>query len=231
MHMFSTALNSLVLALLLLVPTASARATDDSKGKSSDDRVVVRVGGDDLEVDGDEPEVVGDHPIVIRVGRGGFMGVRLIGITEELRSHYGAPKDAGVLVGEVEAGSPAARAGIEVGDVITMVGGERVSSTRDVSRRIRDKKGGEAVDVEIVRGRSPRKVTVTLEERKSQERTIDLGDLDDHADHADRHAWVWKDGDFQMPRFKVENLEELPSLRERLEDLEKRLRELEKKVR
>jgi membrane-associated protease RseP (regulator of RpoE activity) len=228
MHMFSTALNSLVLALLLLVPTASARATDDSKGKSSDDRVVVRVGGDDLEVDGDEPEVVGDHPIVIRVGRGGFMGVRLIGITEELRSHYGAPKDAGVLVGEVEAGSPAARAGIEVGDVITMVGGERVSSTRDVSRRIRDKKGGEAVDVEIVRGRSPRKVTVTLEERKSQERTIDLGDLDDRTG---RHAWVWKDSDFKMPRFEVENLEELPSLRERLEDLEKRLRELEKKVR
>jgi membrane-associated protease RseP (regulator of RpoE activity) len=226
--MFSTALNSLVLALLLLAPTASARATDDPKGKSSEDRVVVRVGGDDLEVDGDDPEVVGDHPIVIRVGRGGFMGVQLIGITEELRSHYGAPKDAGVLVGEVEAGSPAARAGIEVGDVITMVGGERVSSTRDVSRRIRDKKGGEAVDVEIVRGRSPRKVTVTLEERKSHARTIDLGDLDDTMG---RHAWVWKDGDFQMPRFKVENLEELPSLRERLEDLEKRMRELEKKAR
>src|SRR4029453_11123698 len=116
--MFSTALNSLVLALLLLLPTASARATDDSKGKSSDDRVVVRVGGDELEVDGDDPDVVGDHPIVIRVGRGGFLGVRLIGITEELRSHYGAPKEAGVLVGGVEAGRPAGAAGEEDGGVI-----------------------------------------------------------------------------------------------------------------
>jgi polyhydroxyalkanoate synthesis regulator phasin len=33
-----------------------------------------------------------------------------------------------------------------------------------------------------------------------------------------------------MPRFKVENLEELPSLRDRLEELEKRVRDLESKL-
>lgn len=226
--MFATALNGLLVAFLTLLPTAagSARSAGDAKDSAdSDDRVVVRLDGDDIEVGGDDP-------VIVRVGRSAFMGVRLIHITDELRGHYGAPKDAGLLVAEVESGSPSSRAGIEVGDVITTVDGERVTSSSDLSRRIRGKKAGETVEVEIVRGRSPRKVTVTLEERKGRSREIDLGDV---RDKLRRHAFVWrdgdwKDGDFRIPRFKVENLEDLPSLRDRLEELEKRLAELEKKL-
>jgi C-terminal processing protease CtpA/Prc len=222
--MLSTAFNGLLLALLMLMPTGQ-RATDDPGDKDHAERVIVRVDGDDVDVDVDDP-------IVVRVDRGGFMGVRLIGITDELREHYGAPKDAGVLVAEVEAGSPAARAGVEVGDVITGIEGKNVTSTREVMRTIRGKKAGENVDVELVRGRSPRKVTVTLDERKASAREIDLGDV---PEKLRRHAWAfrdgdWKDGDFRMPRFKVENLEELPSLRDRLEELEKRIKELESKL-
>lgn len=225
--MFSTAVNVLLLALLALLPTAApSAAKDDSKDKAVvEDKVVVLNDGD-VEIAGDD-----DGPIVVRVGRGAFLGVRLIGITEELRAHYGAPKDSGVLVAEVEAGSPAARGGIEVGDVITSVDGSRAESTWDVSRAVRRKKGGETVEVEVVRGRSVRKLSITLDERKSRERTIDLGDMD-HG--LRRHAWAWRDGDgdfsFRMPRFKVENLEELPGLRDRLDELEKRIKELEKKL-
>jgi membrane-associated protease RseP (regulator of RpoE activity) len=224
--MISNAVNALLMVLVTLLPVSggSARSGQDSKDeKIVEDRVVVvNEGDDDVETDGGDP-------IVIRVGRGGFLGVRLVGITGELRTHYGASKDAGVLVGEVESGSPAERAGIEVGDVITSVDGRSVDSTRDVSRAVGRKKGGETVEVELVRGRSPRKVTVTLDERKSRERTIDLGDL---PDGMRGRAWAWKDGDFKfrVPHFRVENLDELPSLRERLEDLEKRLRELEKRL-
>jgi membrane-associated protease RseP (regulator of RpoE activity) len=219
--MFSKALNALLLALLTLVPTApgSARTADDPKEKVRDEKVVVTLNDEDLDVDGDEP--------VVRIGRGGFLGVRLIGITEELRTHYGAPKDAGVLVAEVESDSPAARAGILVGDVLTTVDGERVTSTWDVSRAVRRKKGGETVEVELVRGRASRKLTVTLDERKGGESTIDMGDLHDKLR---RHAWVWQDGDLKAPRFKMKNLEDLPTLRDRLDDLEKRIRELEKRL-
>jgi membrane-associated protease RseP (regulator of RpoE activity) len=223
--MLSTAFNGLLLALLMLLPTAGQRGTDDPGDKDHEERVIVRVDGDD--VDGDV-----DDPIVVRVGRGGFMGVRLIGITDELRGHYGAPKDAGVLVAEVEAGSPAARAGIEVGDVITGVEGKSVTSTWELLRTIRGKKAGDTVDVELVRGRSPRKVTVTLDERKTSEREIDLGGVHDKLR---RHAWAfrdgdWKDGDLPMPRFKIENLEELPSLSDRLQELEKRVKDLESRL-
>jgi membrane-associated protease RseP (regulator of RpoE activity) len=211
--MFSTALNGFLLALLMLLPTAGARATDAPKDRNRDEKVIVRVDDDDVDV---------EDPIIVRVGRGGFMGIRLIGITDELRGHYGAPKDAGVLVAEVEANSPAARAGIEVGDVITTVDGNRVTSTEDVSRAIRPKKGGETVDVELVRGRSPRKVTVTLDERKAGERGL--------RDKVRRHAWAFHDGDFKMPHFKIENLDELPSMRDRLQELEKRVKDLERKL-
>jgi membrane-associated protease RseP (regulator of RpoE activity) len=220
--MFSTALNGLLLALLMLLPTAtgSARSTDDPEDKDVvEDKVIVRVNDEDIEVDGDDP-------VVLRVGRGGFLGVRLIGINEELRTHYGAPKDAGVLVAEVETDSPAARAGIQVGDVLTSVDGERVASTRDVSRAVRRKKGGKAVDIELVRGRASRKVTATLEERKARGHGIGP----DLHDRLRRHAWAWRDGDFKAPHFKIENLEDLPSLRDRIDDLEKRLKDLEKRL-
>jgi PDZ domain-containing secreted protein len=152
--------------------------------------------------------------------------VRLIGINEELRTHYGAPKDAGVLVAEVETDSPAARAGIQVGDVLTSVDGERVTSTRDVSRAVRRKKGGEAVEIELVRGRASRKVTATLGERKAREQGIGP----ELHDKLRRHAWAWQDGDFKSPHFKIESLDDLPSLRDRLKELERRLAELEKRL-
>jgi membrane-associated protease RseP (regulator of RpoE activity) len=231
--MLSTALNGILLAMLALLPTAagSPRAGENPKEKKVvEDRVVVLNDGDVGFDDGDI-EVDGDDPIVVHVGRGGFLGVRLIGITDELRAHFGAPKEAGVLVGGVDADSPAARAGIEVGDVITSVDGNRVDAASDVSRAIRRKKGGETAEVEVVRGGASRKMKVTLEERKVRERTIDLGDM---GDRLRRHAWFWRDGELpgggHMPRFKIENLEELPDLRTRLDDLEKRLKELEKKL-
>ena len=46
---------------------------------------------------------------------GGYLGVELVDLTPELREHFGAPRDVGVMVGRVEPGSPAARAGLEVG--------------------------------------------------------------------------------------------------------------------
>src|SRR5579871_5943521 len=51
----------------------------------------------------------------------GRLGVMVMGLTPELRKHFGAPDDRGVLVAHVESGTPAATAGIEVGDVIVEV--------------------------------------------------------------------------------------------------------------
>lgn len=62
----------------------------------------------------------------------GRLGVMVMSLTPELRSYFGAPKDAGLLVAHVEANSPAAQAGIRVGDVITKVGDSEVGDAMDI---------------------------------------------------------------------------------------------------
>lgn len=60
--------------------------------------------------------------------RKGWIGVRAIDLPPALREHFGAPKDAGVLVFDVAASSPAFDAGIRVGDVIFRIGERPVAA-------------------------------------------------------------------------------------------------------
>lgn len=210
--MFTAAWKAILLSLFLLVPTASASPAGD------DEKVIVSLDDEDI-------DVAGVGPVIVRVGSRGFIGVSLVEITPDLRAHYGAPRETGVVVSGVEPDTPAGRAGVQVGDVITSVDGRRVKWTGDVARAVRDKKGGETVEVEIVRDRAPRKMTITVEERKPRERSIDLGDL---KNNLRRHSWVMRDFDKAYP--VIENLEDLRGMREKMEDLEKRVRELEKRL-
>jgi hypothetical protein len=215
--MITSAVNALLLALLTLLPTAArSHRADDPKDR--DENVVVTLGDEDLEVGGDDP-------VIVRVGRRGFIGVSLLAITPELRVHYGAPKDAGVLVSDVQADTPAAKAGLEVGDVITAVDGKVVGWTGDVSRGIRSKKAGETVQLDVVRERAPRKLTVTVGERPARERSIDPGDM---KDNLRRYAWTMRD--FGRGHAIVENLDDFDGIRDRIEKLEKRVKELEKRL-
>jgi membrane-associated protease RseP (regulator of RpoE activity) len=215
--MITSAVEALLLALLTLLPTA-ARSASAGDSRDPDENVVVTVGDGDFQFENDDP-------VILRVGRRGFIGVTLIEITPELRVHFGAPKDAGVLVSDVQADSPAARAGLEVGDVITAVDGKRVGWSGDVSRGIRSRKAGETVPLDVVRGRAPRKLTVTVEERKGRERSIDLGDM---KDTLRRHAWTMRD--FGRNHAIIENLDDFPGMRDRINELEKRVKELEKRL-
>ena len=209
--MRTAACKAILLSLFLLVPTATASAPGD------EDRVVVSIDDEDLDVHR-------NGPIVVRVGARGFIGVTLVEITPELRAHYGAPREAGVVVSGVEADTPAGRAGVQVGDVITSVDGKRVRWTGDVSRAVRDKKGGETVELEIVRDRAPRKVDVRVEERRGRERSFDVREF---KDNMKRFAWT----DRHLEGFPaIENLEDLRGMREKMEDLERRVKELEKRL-
>jgi membrane-associated protease RseP (regulator of RpoE activity) len=214
--MITSAVNALLLALLTLMPTA-ARSTgaEDSKDPGAN---VIFLEEDDVEFENGEP-------VIVRVGRRGFIGVTLLEITPELRVHFGAQKDAGVLVSDVRSDSPAAKAGLEVGDVITAVDGKRIRWSGDVSREIRSRKAGDTVPLDLVRGGASRKLTVTVEERQDREGSIDLGDM---KDTLQQHAWTMRD--FGRNHAIIENLDDLPRMTDRLEELEKRVKELEKRL-
>lgn len=69
---------------------------------------------------------------------------------------------AGAAITSVQAGSPAAEAGITDADVVTAVDGRKVSSMIDLAAAVRTKQPGETVSLTVVRGGDERTVDVTL---------------------------------------------------------------------
>src|SRR5258708_4887988 len=80
-----------------------------------------------VDENGEKKVVEGTGTLVKR----GYLGVELTELTPELRAHFGAPQDTGVMVARVVAGSPADKAGLKVGDIITSLDGKAVESSSD----------------------------------------------------------------------------------------------------
>ena len=94
------------------------------------------------------------------------LGTRVTSMTPELREFFGAPKDAGLLVQEIEADSVAAKAGVKVGDVVVAIGGESIEGVSDVRRALAAKAGSE-VEVEVVRKKKRKTLKATLPEQQT----------------------------------------------------------------
>ena len=162
----SLGLRALTTATLLLVAVAggaSAAAFDagndkEGKEKSVEKRRVVFIGED-----GKEKVIEGDGPRVRR----GYLGVGLTDLSPELRIHFGAPEDSGVMVSKVDAGSPAEKAGLKVGDIISGVDGKAVRSAWDLGARVRELDEGQAAPLEVWRNAKVMTLTaaITLKER------------------------------------------------------------------
>ena len=73
-----------------------------------------------------------------------------------------AAANGGATVGDVVAGGPAAKAGLERGDVIVSIGGARVSGPDDVAAAVNARKPGDKVAVLVERGGDRRTLNVTL---------------------------------------------------------------------
>ncbi len=104
---------------------------------------------------------------------GGYLGVELVDLTPELRQHFGAPRELGVMVGRVEPGSPAARAGLEVADVVLRIGDEPVHDSWGFSGEVSSRQAGEVLVLKLVRDGSERVVEAKLERRERA--AVDVG--------------------------------------------------------
>jgi membrane-associated protease RseP (regulator of RpoE activity) len=96
----------------------------------------------------------------------GFLGVQLTDLTPELRTHFGAREDAGVLIAKLVEDGPAAKAGLRVGDVLTHIDGEAVTSSFDATARIGAREEGSVVALEVVRDGRVNDLSATLERRE-----------------------------------------------------------------
>jgi serine protease DegQ len=109
-----------------------------------------------------------------------YLGIRGTVLTADLAKSLNLNIDHGVLVGQVEANSPAAKAGLRAGttqatidgqtfalggDVITKIDGKTIRTFDDLSGTIGAHKPGDTIQLEIVRGGKAMTVSVTLASR------------------------------------------------------------------
>jgi serine protease Do len=83
--------------------------------------------------------------------RRGWLGVKIQTITEDIAEASGVKENAGALVASVTPGSPAAKAGVQDGDVILKFDGKDVTSMRGLPRLVAQTPIGKDVDVELLR--------------------------------------------------------------------------------
>ncbi len=99
----------------------------------------------------------------------GRIGVSISNVTKDLADSLGLAKAQGAAIGTVEDNSPAAKAGLEPGDVILKIDGRAVEGNADLSRTIRALKPGTKTTLNVWRSGKTRDVTTTIAEFKEDD--------------------------------------------------------------
>lgn len=219
----SAALIALAVAFAPAAAMADKQADKQIEKKEVQRFVVVK----------DGKVITSDDPVVVRrFATRGYLGVQMLDLTPELREHFHVSKDAGVIVSKVVPDSPAAKAGLRVGDIITSIEGVRVDSPGDLTRAVRNKKKGESVRIEYSRDGVNGTAMAAVAERERPE--VDLGDLNiqipDIPD-VGRHLETY----FNSPEWKakmdrLQNLPDCSDMQQRMRDVEKKMKDLEKRL-
>lgn len=94
----------------------------------------------------------------------GRIGVRIDQVTKEVAESIGLGKPQGALVRSIEGGSPAEKAGIEAGDIITRFEGKQIEKASDLPRIVGAVKPGTRSSITVFRRGASRDLTITVAE-------------------------------------------------------------------
>ena len=115
-----------------------------------------------------------DHGSVTRA----YIGVQVQPVTQGIAESLGLKKAEGALVDEAQADTPAAKAGIQPGDVITAVNGAAVKDSRDLARQISTMAPGSTAKLDVLRKGESKTIDVTLATMPNQ-REANAGNHDE----------------------------------------------------
>ena len=97
-----------------------------------------------------------------------YLGVGVQNISSSISKRYGFSVDWGGYVTEVIAGSPAAEAGIQIGDIITRLGNLKITEDTPYLNALFTFQPGQTIEVEFYRNNQRMTVTITLAETSAQ---------------------------------------------------------------
>jgi serine protease Do len=110
----------------------------------------------------------------------GYAGVSLSELTPDLAQAFGmAPGSKGALIQQVMPRTPAQKAGLEPGDVVTSIDGKPIDSSSALSRAVALVAPGQSVKLGLLRQGTPRSVSLTVAQRPEDEGAIGREDWDE----------------------------------------------------
>ena len=114
------------------------------------------------------------RPIIETLMRGGtiqrgYLGVGIQPVSDDIASALGLRKNEGEIIGRVEAGGPAARAGLRAGDVVTRVNGQQVTPDQTLSYLIANVRPGAGARLDVIRDGQPQTINVTVGTRPPED--------------------------------------------------------------
>jgi serine protease Do len=102
----------------------------------------------------------------------GRIGVTVQQVTQPLAESFGLGKARGALVANVEPGAPAAKAGLQTGDVILSFNGKPIAESGELPTIVADVKPGETATARVWRNGAERDVKITVGEMPAERTTL-----------------------------------------------------------
>jgi serine protease Do len=95
----------------------------------------------------------------------GYLGVQAAALSPEVAERMGLSNHEGVVLGKVSAGTPAAKAGLQDGDIVTAVAGKPVKDVHALQRMVAELPLGKPVELTVCRDGARKTLPVTIEEQ------------------------------------------------------------------
>jgi serine protease Do len=93
----------------------------------------------------------------------GYMGIGITDVTPENAQFFHVSDSTGAVVNQVESNSPAAKAGMKVGDIIRAIDGQKVTGAGDLQVEVGQKTPGTTIKLEVLRDGKTENLPVTLQ--------------------------------------------------------------------